>query len=112
MSTYPVLPTSRQVDLNAVYRDTHQVDREVYLVAQDSAECADSERNHEVERRVTETDFQKLLLNEDELTSQCQVVMTGCKIYSTEYAEALHRAQTVPASFNLASITILENLRY
>jgi len=36
---------------------------------------------------------------------------TGCKIYSTEHAEALHRAQTALARLNLVSITILENLR-
>jgi hypothetical protein len=35
----------------AMYRDTHQVDREVYLVDQDSAEAAYRERNHEVDRR-------------------------------------------------------------
>jgi len=35
---------------------------------------------------------------------------TGCKIYSTEHAEALHRAQTALARLNLVSITILEKL--
>jgi len=35
---------------------------------------------------------------------------TGCKIYSTEHAEPLHRAQTALARLNLVSITILEKL--
>jgi len=35
---------------------------------------------------------------------------TGCKIYSIEHAEALHRAQTALARLNLVSITILEKL--
>jgi len=35
---------------------------------------------------------------------------TGCKISSTEHAEALHRAQTVLARFNLVGITILEKV--
>jgi len=35
---------------------------------------------------------------------------TGCKIYSAEHAEALHRAQTVLASLYLVSITFLEKL--
>jgi hypothetical protein len=35
---------------------------------------------------------------------------TGCKIYSTEHAEALRRAQTALAHFNLVSITIIEKL--
>jgi len=40
-----------------------------------------------------------------------RVPMTvGCKIYSTEHAEALHRAQTALARLNLVSITILEKL--
>jgi len=44
-------------------------------------------------------------------TSQCHLPMTtGCKIYSTEHAEALHRAQTALAPLNLVSITILEKL--
>jgi len=30
----------------------------------------------------------------------------GCKIYSTDHAEALHRAQTALAGLNLVSITI------
>ena len=33
---------------------------------------------------------------------------TGCKIYSIEHAEALHRAQTALARLNLVSITIVE----
>ena len=35
---------------------------------------------------------------------------TGCRIHSTEHAEALHRAQTALARLNLVSITILEEL--
>jgi hypothetical protein len=35
---------------------------------------------------------------------------TGCKLYSIELAEALHRAQTALALLNLVSITILEQL--
>ena len=35
-------------------------------------------------------------------------ITTGCKIYSTEHAEAMHRAQTALAHLNLVSITILE----
>jgi len=97
--------------LEAIYRDTHRVDREVYLVDQDSAEAAYRERNHEVDRRVTKADFQRWLPNQDELTSQCQFPMTtSCKIYSIELAEALHRAQTALARLNLVSIAILEKL--
>ena len=35
---------------------------------------------------------------------------TGCKIYSTEHAETLHRAHTALARMNLVSITILDKL--
>ena len=44
----------------AIQRDTHrEVDREVNVVNQDSTEAANRERNHEVDRRVTEADFQR-----------------------------------------------------
>ena len=40
-------------------------------------------------------------------TSQCHLPMTtGCKIYSPEHAEALHRAQAARTRLNLVSITI------
>jgi len=52
----------RQVEAHRepVYRDTHrEVDREVYQeVDQDSTEAAYRERNDEVDRMVTEADFQ------------------------------------------------------
>jgi len=35
---------------------------------------------------------------------------TGCKLYSIELTEALHRNQTALARLNLVSITILEKL--
>jgi hypothetical protein len=42
---------------------------------------------------------------------QCRIPMTtGCKIYSPEHAEVLHRAETALAGLNLVSITILEKL--
>jgi hypothetical protein len=108
--------------MEAVYRDTHrEVDLEVYReVNQDSTEATSGEhthddayrgRTHEVDQMVTEADFERSLPNEDESTSQCRVLMmTGCKIYSTEHAEALHRAQMPLARLNLVSITILEKL--
>ena len=37
-------------------------------------------------------------------------MITGCKIYSTENAEALHRAQTALTRLNLVSISMLEKL--
>jgi hypothetical protein len=92
--------------LEAVCRDTHQqvyqeVDQQVYEVDQDSTGAACRERNHEVDQMVTKTDFQR------RLPSQCHLPMTtGCKIYSPEHAEVLHRAQTVLARLNLVSITI------
>jgi len=59
------------------------------------------ESNHEVDQMVTEADFER------RLPSQCHLPMTtGCKIYSPEHAEALHRAQTALARLNLVSITI------
>jgi len=59
---------------------------------------------------VTAVDNEQRLLDQVELTSQCQVPMTGYKIYSSEHAEALHCAQTALARLNLVSITILEKL--
>jgi hypothetical protein len=48
---------------------------------------------------------------QDELTTQCRVPMTtGCKLYSIELTDALHRNQTTLARLNLVSITILEKL--
>jgi len=64
-------------------------------------------------KRTSKDDYQiKMNLRVNaESTSQCQVLMTtGCKIYSTEHAEALHRAQTALARLKLVSITILEKL--
>jgi len=101
-----VLPTSQKPHLVAVYRDTHrevyrEVDRQVYQVNQDSTESANQERTHEVDRMVTEADFQR------RLPSQCQLPMSvRCKMRHTEYAEALHRAQTVLVRLNLVYITI------
>jgi hypothetical protein len=44
--------------------------------------------NHEVDRMVTETDFEQRSL------SQCQLLMTtGYNSYSKEHAEALHYAR-------------------
>jgi len=44
----------------AIHRDTlREVNREVNLVNQDSTEAANRERNHEVDRRVTEANFQR-----------------------------------------------------
>jgi len=47
-----------KANLKAVYRDTH---RKVYWVNQDSTEVAYRERNHEVDRMVTEADFERRL---------------------------------------------------
>jgi len=58
-STSQVLPTSRQAHWEAIYRDTQYINREVYLVNQDSAEAAYPERNLEVDRIVTEADFER-----------------------------------------------------
>jgi hypothetical protein len=56
------------------------------------------ESNHEVDQMITEADFQR------RLPSQCHFPMTtGCKIYSPEHAQALHRAQTALAWLNLVS---------
>jgi len=64
------------------------------------------ESNHEVDQMVTEADFQR------QLPSQCHLpITTRCTIYSTEHAEALHRAQTALARLNLVSITIYRSLR-
>lgn len=47
-------------------------------------------RNYEVNQMITKTDFERRLLNNDESTRQCGVRrIPGCKMYSTEYAEAL-----------------------
>jgi len=99
----------------AVYRHAprvyREVDRQVHLVDQDATEAAYRERNNEVDRMVTEADFERRLPNQDASTSQGRVPMiTGCKIYSTEHAEALHRSQTAQARLNLVSMTILEKL--
>jgi len=73
-----------QAHREAMYWDMHQVDRQVYLVNHDSTETTCRERNHEIDRRVTDVDFQTWLPNQDELKSQCQVPMTtSCEIYST-----------------------------
>jgi len=67
--------------------------------------------NYEVDRMVTDADFQRHLPRHPASTSQCYLPMTtSCKIYSTEHAEALHRAQTALVRLNLVSITILEKL--
>jgi hypothetical protein len=60
-STSQVLPTSRQAHREAIYQDTHRgVDREVYRkVDQDSTEVANQERTHEVDKMVTEADFER-----------------------------------------------------
>ena len=58
-STSQVLPTSRQAHREAIYQDTHrEVDREVYLVDQDFTEAANQERTHDVDKMVTEADFE------------------------------------------------------
>jgi hypothetical protein len=90
----------------AVYRDTHrevyrEVDRQVYQVDQDSTEAANRERTYEVDRMVTETDFERRLPNTDDYRLQD---------ISIELAEALLRAQTALARLNLVSITILGKL--
>jgi len=112
-------PTDKsKAHLEAVCRDTHRqvyqevlptsqkyADRHLYQVDPDSTEAAYRERNHDVDQMVTEADFQR------RLPSHCHLPMTtGCKIYSPEHAEALHRAQTALARLNLVSITILEKL--
>jgi len=57
--------------------------RSLLRVDPDSTEAAYPERNHEVDRMVTEADFERWL------PSQCRLPMTtGCKIYSIELAEA------------------------
>jgi hypothetical protein len=108
-------PTDKsKAHLEAVCRDTHRqvyqevlptsqkyAERQVYQVDQDSTKATCRERNHEVDQMVTEADFQR------RLPSQCHLPKTtGCTIYSTEHAEALHRAQTALARLNLVSITI------
>jgi len=111
-------PTDKsKAHLEAVYRDTHrQGYKEVQPTSQkptwkQSAETRTDKStkksyrqvksNHEVDQMVTEADFQR------RLPSQCHLPMTtGCTIYSTEHADALHRAQTALARLNLVSITI------
>jgi len=67
--------------------------------------------NYEVDRMVTEADIQRRLPHHAASTSQCHLPMTtGCKIYSIEHAEALHRAQTALARLILVSITSIEKL--
>jgi len=60
----------------AVYRDTHwdvdrEVDWKVYQVNQDSIEASFRERKHDVDRMVTEADFQRRLPSQAASTSQC-----------------------------------------
>jgi hypothetical protein len=75
--------------------------RSLLRVDQDSTEAAYRERTYEVDRMFTEADFQRQLPCHAASTSQCRVPMTtGCKIYSTEHPEALHRAQTALARLN------------
>jgi len=101
-------PTNKSKDhLEAVYRETqrqfyNELDREVYQeVDHDSTEAAYPEHNNEVDQMVTDADFQR------RIPSQCHLPMnTGCTIYSTEHAEALHGAQTVIAHLNLPSLTM------
>ena len=63
----PSSPTDKsKAHLEAVYRDMH---RQVYQVDQDSTEAAYRERNHEVDRMVTEADFQRRLPSQTASTS-------------------------------------------
>jgi len=98
-------PTGKsQAHLETVCLDTH---RQVCEVDHDSTEAAYREPNLEVVLMVTEADFQTRLPSQAVSTSQCRLLMTtGCKIYSPEHAEALHRGQTGLARLNLVSITI------
>jgi hypothetical protein len=60
----------RSVKSHQQVQANQDVDREVYrAVNQDSTEAAYQERNHEVDRMVTEEDF------EQQLPSQCQLPM-------------------------------------
>jgi len=53
----------------------------VYQVDQDSIEAAFRERIYEVDRMVTEADFQRQLPSQTASTSECRVLMTtGCNI--------------------------------
>jgi len=110
--------------MEADYGDTHQqgynevlptsqkyAERQVYQVDQDSTEAAYRKRNGEVDRIVTKVDIQPRLPGQTTTSSQCRVPMTaGRMIYSTEHADAMHRAQTALAHLILVSITILEEL--
>jgi len=84
-----------------------EVDREVYQIDQDSIEASFRERNHEVNRMVTEADFQRRLPSQPHLGVNAT---TSCKRYSTEHAEALHEGSREHRRSNLVSITILEKL--
>ena len=106
MSDQLSLTDKSTAHLGAAYRDTHRL---VYQADEDATEAAYWERNQEVYQMVTNADFRRWLPCQDEPTSKCRVQMTiGCKIYSIDHAEALHRAQTALVRLNLVSITILE----
>jgi len=76
---------------DAIYWDAPEVDRKVYQVDHDSIEASFRERNHEVDKMVTEADFQRRLPSQAASGSQCHLPMnTGCKRYSTTHMEALH----------------------
>jgi len=99
--------THRQVYQEVQSTSQKYAERQVYQIDQDSTKAACRERNDEVDRMVTEADFERLLPNQDASTSQSRVPMTtGCTIYSTEHAEAPHRAQTALVCLKLVSITI------
>lgn len=51
------------------------------------------EKNYEVDRMVTDKDFQSQLPRHAAPTSQCHLPMsTGCKIYSIVHTEAMHKS--------------------
>ena len=93
---------SRQAHRDAVYRDTHrEVDREVYRevgrqayqvdqVDQDSTEAALRERICEVDRMVTEADFQRRLPSTDDCWLQYIIYRAcGSTAQSSDSASAL-----------------------
>ena len=55
---------------------TEKSTSKVYQVDQDSAQAAFRERNHEVDRMVTEADFQRRLPSQLASGSQCHLPMT------------------------------------
>jgi hypothetical protein len=86
----------RQVkaDQEPVNRDTHrEVDREVYQEADQILLKPSIKRNYEVDRMVSEADFEQRSQSQAASPSQCHLLMaTGGEIYH----EALHEGSGEP----------------